>query len=283
MPYHPTTTNNFTSTDNLKIVWHKWNNTNTDGSPKAIVVISHGFGEHVLRYEHVAKHLTENGFVVYGLDYRGHGASEGPEAQIKHISDYEPDLAQLITLAKSENPELPCFLFGHSMGGAIALGYALEQQNGLKGLLLSAPYLRNAAPVSPILVGIAKIIANIAPNLPTQAVDAAAISRDPEVVQAYKNDPMVYSGKVKAAMGNALLGIGPELMAKASGLTLPTLILHGDADGIADCEGSKELFDAVSCADKELELYPDSYHEILNDYDQDKVLADMTTWLNRHI
>ena len=149
--------------------------------------------------------------------------------------------------------------------------------------MLSAPYLRNAAPVSPILVSIAKVIAKIAPNLPTQAVDAEAISRNPEVVQAYINDPLVSTGKVKAAMGNALLGIGPELMAKAGGLTLPTLILHGEADAIADCEGSKELFEVVSCADKELELYPESFHEILNDYDQDKVLADMTTWLAKHI
>ena len=132
-------------------------------------------------------------------------------------------------------------------------------------------------------MSVAKILANIAPNLPTQAVDAKSISRDPEVVKAYIDDPLVYSGKLKAAMGNALLGIGPEIMSRASGLTLPTLILHGDADGIADCEGSKELFEAVSCADKELELYPNSYHEILNDLDQTKVLADMTAWLNKRI
>lgn len=285
MPYQPTVTNNFTSADNLKIVWHKWNNTAVlnDTTAKAIVVISHGFGEHSLRYDHVAQHLNQNGYIVYALDYRGHGSSAGAKAQIKHVGDYQPELAQLIDLAKTDYPDLPCFLFGHSMGGAVALGYAYENQAKLKGLLLSAPYLRNAAPVSPLLVSVAKIVANIAPNLGTQAVDAKAISRNPEEVKAYVEDPLVYSGKVKAAMGNALLGIGPEMLSKASQLSLPMLIMHGGADAIADCEGSKELFETVSCADKELKLYPESYHEIVNDYDVEQVLQDMTGWLEQHL
>jgi len=280
MPYQPTVTDSYTSSDNINIVWHKWDSVT---EAKAIVVISHGFGEHVLRYEHVAKHLTENGYIVYGLDYRGHGASGGNQANIQHISHYQPDLEMLINLAKSENPDFDCFLLGHSMGGAVALGYSFEHQENLKGLLLSAPYLKNAAPVSPLLVSVAKIIAKIAPNLATQAVDSKAISRNPDEVKAYEDDPLVYSGKVKAAMGNALLGIGPELLARAAQLTLPTLIMHGDADAIADCEGSKDLFASISCTDKELKLYPESYHEILNDYDQNQVMADMTAWLNQHL
>ncbi len=279
MPYQPTITENFLTSDNLKIVWHRWDATT---KAKAIVVISHGFGEHSLRYDHVAEHLTSNGYIVYALDYRGHGLSAGPKAQIKHIADYQPELAQLIDLAQTDHPDLPCFLFGHSMGGAVAIGYVLEHQNQLKGLVLSAPYLRNAAPVSPLLVSVAKLVAKIAPNLATQAVDATAISRNPDEVKAYIEDPLIYSGKVKAAMGNALLSIGPEILTRASQLSLPILIMHGEADAIADCEGSKELYETVSCVDKELKLYPESYHEIVNDYDVEQVLQDMTGWLERH-
>lgn len=280
MPYPPSLTENFTIANNLKIVWHKWD---AAARAKAVVVISHGFAEHSQRYGHVAKHLTAKDYVVYGLDYRGHGLSAGAPAQIKSVNDYKVELAHLIDLAKANHTDLPVFLLGHSMGAAVALSYAFEKQSELQGLLLSAPYLRNAAPVSPILINVAKIMATIAPNLKTQAVDAKAISRNPEEVKAYVEDPLVYSGRIKAAMGNALIGIGPEVLKKAEKLSLPTLIMHGEADGIADCEGSKELFESISCADKNLKLYPESYHEILNDYDQEQVLTDIEEWLEQHL
>ncbi|MEZ4607569.1 MAG: alpha/beta hydrolase [Deinococcales bacterium] len=239
------------------------------GPVKAVVVISHGYAEHVGRYKHVAEALRLGGYRVELLDHRGHGKSEGARANIQHFSQYRKDLAAFIDKLPSD---LAIFLLGHSMGGAVALDYALEHQARLKGLILSAPFLANATPVSPVLKSIAQLVGQVVPDLALQPLDARAISRIEAVVKAYQQDPLVYNGKVKARIGAEMIRIGPELLKAARNLALPLLIIHGDDDKIAALSGSQQLFKEAGSSDKQLKIYPKSYHEVFNDLDAEQPL-----------
>lgn len=251
-------------------------------TPKAVVILSHGYAEHSSRYQHFATYLVENGFAVYALDHRGHGRSEGERANIKIFNEYVSDLGKFITTVREKHPSLKRFLLGHSMGGAIAAQFALEQPNQLDGLLLSSPYLINAVSVPAPLMAVSGFVSKVLPGLPTIKLNSSDISRDPAIVKAYDTDPLNYRGGTKARFGSELLGAGNYMLSRASAIKLPVLIMIGTADKIASPEGGKQLFSTVGSSDKTLKSYDGFYHEILNEIGKEQVYQDISTWLNRH-
>jgi len=268
----------FTNADNFQLFEQCWKKEDAKG----VVLITHGIAEHSGRYEHVALSLNEAGYSVVAFDLRGHGKSSGKRNYIKSFQDYLDDLDEVLTRTKNKFPDLPIFLFGHSMGGGILSLYAIERQPDVKGILLSAPSVKVSDDLSPFLQKISGILSVIAPKLPAIKLDSADISKDKKVVEAYDTDPLNYRGGILARTGSELLKSTKTISKSASKITLPILIMHGTLDKLADMSGSQMLYDTVSSQDKTLKLYKGLYHEILNEPEQDQVKADMIAWLDAH-
>lgn len=237
--------------------------------PTHIVVIAHGYGEHIGRYDHVAAAFGDAGAVVYGLDHVGHGRSDGERALILDFDPVADDVHLLVESARSEHPGLPVVLVGHSMGGLIATRYAQRHGDGLAGLAVSAP-----------LVGDPGTGAMLAMEpLPEIPIDTAVLSRDEAVQRAYAEDELVYHGGFKrptlAAMAGGLLSSALESQA----ITGPVLWQHGEADELVPLEGSRKLIDLLLNADVTTHHYPGARHEIFNETNRDEVLADTVRWI----
>jgi acylglycerol lipase len=250
-----------------------------EGGPRAVLLIVHGLAEHSGRYQHVAEHLAGLGYAVYALDHRGHGQSGGVRSDVIRFEDYLADLKTFLDAVKGREPGRQVFLIGHSMGGAIVTLFAARYGGDFDGLITSGASVQVGGNVSPLLVGLSKIIAALAPRLPTVPLDAEAVSRDPEVVARYRSDPLNYLGKVRARTGAQLLRAARLIAAELPHITLPVLILHGTADRLTDPAGSQMIYDGVSSADKTLKFYDGLYHEIFNEPEQKQVLADVAAWL----
>jgi alpha-beta hydrolase superfamily lysophospholipase len=253
-----------------------------DGPPRAVVVIAHGAGEHSGRYPHVAARLVEEGYAVYALDHRGHGHSEGPRAVIDRMDNAVEDLDQLIVLAASEQPGVPLFLLGHSMGGTIAVRYAVAHQDRLTGLILTSPLAALEA-ASPLTRLIARLLSAVTPHLGLFAVDPTLVSRDPDVVRAYETDPLVYHARLPARTIAEIAGAVESFPEAVGAITVPTLIMYGSGDHLVPPAGSMMLNDRIGAADTTLKTYDGLYHEILNEPEQDAVMDHMCSWLRARV
>jgi acylglycerol lipase len=258
-----------------RIFWQSWM---PDGEPRALVVIVHGAGEHSDRYVHVADALTADGYGVYALDHRGHGRSAGPRALVDRLDNVVSDLDQLVVQASAEHPAAHVYMLGHSMGGTIALRYALLHQPQLTGLILTGPLAALEGAPAP-LRAIGRVLSVVAPRLPLIAIDPSLVSRDPAVVSAYVADPLVHHGKLPARTAAELAAAIEALPDAVGAITVPTLILYGTADGLCPPAGSQMLGERIGSADKTVKAYDGLFHEILNEPEREVVLTDIGSWL----
>lgn len=259
-----------------RIFWQQWS---PPARPSAIVVLAHGAGEHSGRYEHVAARLVADGQAVYALDHRGHGRSEGPRALIERVQFAVADLDQLVMLAQAAHPETPVFLLGHSMGAMIALSYAPVHQRRLTGLILSGA-LAALKDVPVALRQVGRLLSEVAPRTPLIGIDPSLVSRDPAVVSAYRDDPLVHHGKLPARTAAQIADTVAALPVTVGAITVPTLILYGTADALCPPAGSVMLGERVGSADKTVKAYTGLFHEILNEPEREAVLDDIAAWLS---
>lgn len=252
------------------------------GEAIARVVLVHGLGEHSGRHKGTAAALTQKGYEVVRFDQRGCGQSSGKPQWIESFGDYADDTHQVIAWAKQELQAKPLFLMGHSLGGAVAIHVAAEAREPLAGLVLSAPAYLPGEGVSPIKIFVGRLLERVLPGLKVPGtLDVKAISRDPAVVEAYKNDTLNASFNT-VRQGNEILRAldrVPELCRKIS---VPTLIVHGDSDRLVKLEGSRVVLGALASKDKTLKVFPGGYHELHNDLDRDGYFAVLTDWLRSH-
>jgi alpha-beta hydrolase superfamily lysophospholipase len=249
----------------------------TGAELRGAVVLVHGYAEHSGRYDGVARALTEQGLTVYAYDQRGHGRSGGPTALPRAFDEYVADLHAVVRHARSEHPAVPLFLMGHSMGGAVILLYVLEHGAAPAGLVLSSPMIR--LPTPRLLQRAAEPLGRLAPALPTAPPDPSAISRDPAVVEDVTNDPLCYSGFVKARTGAAMGRATRRLDAQMHRLALPFFVFHGTADRLTEPAGSRALARRARSTDKTLRLYDGFYHESFRDPGGERILTDVADWL----
>ena len=252
-------------------------------NPRAAVLLAHGLGEHSGRYQHLAEALVARGLSVWAPDHPGHGRSPGQRCHIARFDDFFPALDALRDAIATSDPDLPCYLIGHSMGGLIAGSYLVRRQARFAGAAFSGAAFEIPAPPGAVAVFINKLIAALLPTLGVLQLDATEVSRDPQVVRRYQEDPLVHSGKVSARLVVELVGAMADLAQKRTALTLPVLVMHGEADVMTPAAGSQRFFDAVGSAEKTLRLYPGLYHEIFNEPEQAEVIAELCDWLDARI
>jgi alpha-beta hydrolase superfamily lysophospholipase len=277
----PHATGTIATDDGLTLFTQQW--TPSDRPERARLAVVHGYAEHSRRYAHVAEALTDHGVGVYAYDQRGHGRSDGKTAYVDAFDQYLDDLQRFLRTLPDDS--CPLFLFGHSMGGVVALLYALERPHALRGLILSSPAIEIDDEVAPLLRKMAHLVGRLAPTLPTIHTPRGVISRDPEVVAEAEADPLNYHGRVRARTGSAMIRAAERAQDQIAHLETPFLVFHGTADRLTAPEASRVLYQQAPAADKTLRLYEGYYHETFNDPkpDRDRVIEDLTQWITERI
>jgi len=244
----------------------------SDGDrPSHVVLLAHGYGEHVGRYEHVAAALVANGAVVYAVDHVGHGKSEGERVLVTDFELIVDDLHEVDRRAREEHPGLPVVLIGHSMGGLIAARYAQRYADSLAAVVLSGPLVGTYDAAGELLD---------LPDIPDIPIDVAVLSRDPEVGEAYASDPLIWHGPFKRDTLEAIQRGLAAVMAGPSLGALPLMWAHGEADALVPIAGSRSGIEHLRGERFVEKIYPEARHEIFNELNKDDVLADVNAFLD---
>ena len=246
------------------------------------MVIIHGICEHGGRYARLAEALCQAGYAVFVPDLRGHGRSQGDRLAIRRFDDYLDDLELFLDVARQQVSG-PLYLLGHSMGGAIVARLATIRAPRIDGLVLSAPAIRVAGNLFPLLRRLAWLASRLIPRISLLRLGESRLSRDPAVVADFRSDPLVYHGKFPVRTGAEILDAGQQLQAAADRLQLPLLILHGTGDFVTDPGGSKLFHSRASSTDKTLLLYPRLYHDLFHEPEHPKITADLLAWLAERV
>jgi acylglycerol lipase len=251
------------------------------GVARAVVVICPGFNAHSGQYHWVGEQLAAIGLAVYAVDLRGRGHSDGERFYVEKMADYVSDVATVVALAKTREPGLSVYLLGHSAGGVVSCVYTLEHQAELAGLICESFAFQ--VPTPDFAIAVLKGVSHLAPHAHVVKLKNEDFSRDPEVVRAMNKDPLI-AHEVQPTRTLAELARADERLEKEFPLiTLPVLILHGTLDKVTKPSGSQLFYDMAGAADKTLKLYDGHYHDLLNDVDKEKVLADITGWINTRV
>ena len=250
------------------------------GEIKGVVVLLHGMGEHFGRFKHVADFFSTIGYATVGMDHRGHGNSGGKKGHTPSYDQLMNDIDVLMNKTKEMVPGKPVVLYGHSMGANLAANYAIRKKPSLKALILTAPYFRLAFDPPAWKVKLARISAGIIPTL-TQStgLEVEAISRDPKVVEAFKEDSLVHD-KITSAFFVNVHSAGPYAIKHASELSVKTLAMHGTADRATSSMGTEE-FANRNPQNVELKLWDGFYHEIHNEPERQQVFDYIANWLSK--
>jgi len=279
-PSPPTgaTTEMFKARDGTELAAMHW--TTTAAEPRGVVVIMHGLKDYAGHYAVFAARLATAGYTVYAFDLRGHGRSAGPRVSPTEWLDYVDDLERFLLIVEAREPGRKVFLFGHSMGGAIATLAAIEHQPTLAGLILSAPAVALDAP--PLLLAFTQFAGALLPRAKALDLPNSDFSSDPAMAKAMTADVLISQlpGPARTAVG--LIDGMRLIWERTDQLTLPMLALHGTRDSLTAPSGSRELIKAASSTDKTLRIYEGLFHDLLHEPKKDVVEADIVAWLDAH-
>ncbi len=265
-------------TDGLSIFFRSWR---PKGKARALIVIVPGFNAHSGFYGWVAQQFVAMGLAVYAVDLRGRGNSDGERFYVKDFDDYVSDVASVIALAKPREPGLPLFLLGHSAGGVVSCLYTLAHQPEMAGLICESFAFQLPAP--DFVLAVFKGISHLAPHAHILHLKNETFSRDPNVVQALNDDPLVGQETQPSQTMAAMVRADERVKQGFPLITLPVLILHGTLDKNAKPAGSQLFYDTAGSTDKTLKLYEGSFHDLLNDLDKEVVMADIKGWINARV
>ena len=276
-----TESGNIRAQDGTSIYWKGWV---PDNFPKAMVHVIHGYAEHIDRYGNVVNELLPAGYAVFGTDHRGHGKSQGKRGHVKSFQEFIDDEKQFRRdVIRARFPGIPYFVLGHSMGSLIAMNYVEQNAEDVKGLVLSGTGSQPGTDIPKILLTLTKILSKVLPAVHVKSpLPPEFISRDMAVVKAYIDDPLVYNVITPrlAHEMNRYVVIGAQ---NAFKIKIPVLIQLGSRD--TAFSGQKELFEMIGAKDKTFKQYEGLKHEVYNELvaDRVKVLADLRSWLDRHV
>ena len=252
----------FDGEDGLSIAFREWTPT---AAARGVVVIVPGFNSHSGYYQWTADQLTSDGLAVYAIDLRGRGTSDGDRFFVQSFADYVSDVMRLVALAKSRQAGQPIFLLGHSAGGVVACLYALEHQGELRGLICES--FAHELPAPGFALAVIKGLSHVAPHASVLRLKNEDFSRNPDVVRAMNEDPLIAHETQPTQTLAALVRADEALKAGFSKITLPVLILHGAADKAAKPSGSQKFYEMTAPR-----IRPSSYTKTV-------ITIRSTTWI----
>jgi len=250
------------------------------GQARGVIVNVHGLGDHSGLYLTVSEHFTARGFAVHAPDLRGNGHSPGARGHIGSWREYREDLRRFVGLVRGEEPGLPLFLLGHSLGGLIVLDYALHHADGLGGVIASAPPLGRLGVPAPLLL-LGRVVSRLWPSFSLETgMDLSGLARDPAIAAEVLADPLFHR-KGSARLSTEVTAAIDRVQQGASGFPLPLLILHGAADRMVPPDGSRELVARARGPERDVRLleYEGAYHALFADQGRERVLGDVEEWL----
>ncbi|MBQ6602935.1 MAG: lysophospholipase [Eubacterium sp.] len=250
----------------------------TDAQNRAVAVIVHGLAEHQGRYDYVAERLHEAGIGTYRFDHRGHGRSEGERTFLNDYNELLDDTNVIVDMAIAENPDLPIFVIGHSMGGFTVAGYGVKYPDKrLAGFITSgaavAPGSTDAGNAFP---EDADVHARIENSL------GSGVCSVQEVVDWYGKDPY---NEMSIALGLFIqMGKGMEWLSEnIHKFAYPVLMLHGEKDALVNVSATFRFFEKAASEDRQMKIYGGLFHEIFNEYCKEEVVGDVISWINARI
>lgn len=252
-----------------RIFYQRWD---SSLPPRRIVQIVHGYAEHGGRYLHVAGALVERGAVVYTEDHLGHGRSDGERALITDFEHVVDDLETLAGIARSEHPELPLILVGHSMGGLLSGRLAQRRPEMISAVAFCGAVIGDWRWARDVLAQ---------PELPYIPLDPGALSRDPAVGAEYAADSLVYRGQYKRPLLEAELVALDAFQEEIDRLTMPVLFLHGTDDPFVPYQRSLQAVREMPTDDLTVHVYEGARHEVLNETNRDEVFGHLAAWIDR--
>ncbi|XP_045390206.1 monoglyceride lipase isoform X1 [Lemur catta] len=253
-------------------------------TPKALIFVSHGAGEHCGRYDELARMLTGLDLLVFAHDHVGHGQSEGGRMVVSDFHVFIRDVLQHVDLMQKEHPGLPVFLLGHSMGGAIVILTAAERPGHFSGMVLISPLVL-ASPESATTFKIlaAKVLNLVLPNLSLGPIDSSVLSRNKAEVDVYNSDPLICRAGLKVCFGIQLLNAVARVERAVPKVTVPFLLLQGSADRLCDSKGAYLLMESAKSQDKTLKIYDGAYHMLHRELPEvtSSVFHEINTWVSQ--
>jgi alpha-beta hydrolase superfamily lysophospholipase len=247
---------------------------------RGVIILVHGLGEHIRRYDQWGGYFVDAGFAFTGMDLPGHGYSDGRRGHFR-FSDLHEMITVLISECKKTFPGIPVIVYGHSLGGLIVLDYILRKKPAVKGAIVTSPLLKLAFEPDKFRLLLAKIVKYILPGLiqPTSLI-ADHLSHDPSVVEQYKNDALVHD-KVSIGAFSDMMNSAAFSLSHSGDLKLPVVLLHGSDDLICSPEGSREFASGTSFCD--LKIWDSGHHELHNEPFRKDVFKYIMDWMNKRL
>ena len=262
----------------IKLFMRSWH---PAGRARAVMLIVPGFNSHSGYYGWVAEQLAAGGLAVYAVDLRGRGKSEGERFYVEQFQDYVSDVIVMAQVAKSREPGMPVFLFGHSAGGVVACNYAIDHQAELAGLICES--FAYQVPAPDFALTVLKGLSHIAPHAHVLKLKNEDFSRDPKAVAAMNADPLIANESQPTLTVAAMVRADERLKRDFPRIKLPVLILHGTHDKATRPSGSQEFHDQAGSTDKTLKFYDGYFHDPLADLGKEAVMADIKGWLEARL
>lgn len=267
----------FCTSDDVNIYAKAWQ---PDNSCIGLIVLIHGFGEHLGRYEHVADFFTKKGLAFAAIDRRGHGQSDGQRGHFPSIDRELDDLTQHLEEAQKRFPDVPTFLYGHSQGGNFGLNLLLRRKPDVAGTIITSPWLTLVEEPPKWLISVSKFLNNILPKLPNDA-KVGVLSRDPEVDKKYAADPLVH-GKISVRGAIETMNGAEWLLGLKQKIDVPVLLMHGTGDTITSHESSQQFYNNTQKS-VDVKWWDGFYHEMHNEPEKEEVLDYMYQWMKKYL
>jgi len=241
--------------------------------------VVHGYAEHSGRYDELATWYARRGLAVHAYDHRGHGRSEGARCHVDRFEQLLDDLDRVLERAREEHPGLPVILLGHSMGGLVVAAFLADRRPAIAAAVTSGAALAVGPGASRTRLAAARLLRRVTPRLALgSGLDPRGLSRDPEVVRRYLEDPLVYR-TMTPSLAVELITTIPRVAARAVEVQVPLLLLHGSDDPLCPIEGSRAFHGGLQVPGSGFRAYPGLRHEIFNEPERERVFADLLDWL----
>jgi alpha-beta hydrolase superfamily lysophospholipase len=252
-----------------------------NAAPRTVVAICHGFNAHSGYYQWAADQFTAKGLTVYAVDLRGRGRSDGERFYVETVDDYVADVDAMIATARARDAGRKVFLLGHSAGGVVSVTYALDHGSQIAGLICAD--FAYQVPAPDFAIAALKGLAHVVPHSKAFTLKNADFSRDSARIAAMNADPLIAGETQPFQTMSALAHADERLKRSFSQVKVPVFIVHGAADRVTKPSGSREFYEHAGSADKTLRIYEDRFHDMLNDFGREEVMADFQAWIDARI